>query len=145
MMEKASNKLFVYGTLRRGLALHRHLSETSPRFLGMGSINARLYDLGEYPGAVKSREPNEFVEGEVYELTEPATQLRELDHLEEFDRENPRKSLFLRETVEVRMRAGQKITAWAYFLPKSPSRGRLVRRGDYVQSRLSRSKVQASR
>jgi len=52
-------KLFVYGTLRRGFELHSYLRRQSARFLGEGIIGGRLYDLGEYPGAIPSSLPGD--------------------------------------------------------------------------------------
>ena len=49
----SSNTLiFVYGSLKRGYALHSLL--TSQRFLGTAQTVAhyRLFDLGEYPGLI---------------------------------------------------------------------------------------------
>ena len=61
--------LFAYGTLMRGLALHR-LLEGRARFLGEGTVAGRLYDLGRYPAAVP--EGSGLVQGEVYRVTDPA-------------------------------------------------------------------------
>jgi gamma-glutamylcyclotransferase (GGCT)/AIG2-like uncharacterized protein YtfP len=137
-MDGASNKLFVYGTLRRGFPLHACLRNASPRFLGKGWIVAKLYDLGDYPGAMKSRVPSERVEGEIYQLPDPSSQLRELDEIEEFYPEDPKGSLFVREEVEVLLSGGQRLTAWTYLLPKTPRDGRLIPSGDYTDARALR-------
>lgn len=139
MMESWPNKLFVYGTLRRGFPLHASLRSASPRFLGKGSIMARLYDLGDFPGAVRSRVPTERVEGEIYELQDPTSQLKELDLIEEFHPGNPKESLFMREEVEVFLLSGKRMVAWTYFLPKQPREGRLIPSGDYADVRVSRA------
>jgi gamma-glutamylcyclotransferase (GGCT)/AIG2-like uncharacterized protein YtfP len=138
-MDNALSKLFVYGTLRRGFPLHACLRSASPRFLGKGWIVAKLYDLGDYPGAIKSRAPADRVEGEIYELPDPSTQLGALDEIEEFYPENPKGSLFVREKVDVLLPGGQRMTAWSYLLPRIPKEGRLIPSGDYADVRVIRS------
>jgi gamma-glutamylcyclotransferase (GGCT)/AIG2-like uncharacterized protein YtfP len=47
-------KVFVYGTLRKGFTLHMYLSDKA-KFVGAGTMKGVLYDLGEYPGVVPSK------------------------------------------------------------------------------------------
>src|SRR5215467_16332744 len=49
----SSELLFVYGTLRRPFVRHSLLQSLGARFVAKGSICGLLYDLGEFPGAVK--------------------------------------------------------------------------------------------
>jgi gamma-glutamylcyclotransferase (GGCT)/AIG2-like uncharacterized protein YtfP len=128
-------KVFVYGTLRRGYQLHEHLLEPRSRYLGPGKIRGRLYDLGEYPGALPADGPGDVVAGEVYELTDPESQLRVLDELEEFDPSKPEESLFVRRTTDVVLDSGRKVQAWTYFLPRQPPRARRIPSGDYAHRR----------
>jgi len=58
---------FVYGTLRRGFPLHRLLAGRA-EFVGLGTVPARLVDLGAYPAAVP--DAHGLVVGEVYRLTD---------------------------------------------------------------------------
>ena len=129
---KECDHLFVYGTLQGGFSLHGHLRKGLARFLGKGRINARLFDLGKYPGAIPSRNPQETVEGELYELGDTASQLKRLDTIEEFDPENPQDSLFVRKLTTVRMNTGRKCRAWVYFLPKAPKNGKHIPEGNYA-------------
>ena len=56
--------LFVYGTLRSQMndSLHR-LLETYAIFVGTGSFQGKLYDIGRYPGAVRSGRNTDRVMG----------------------------------------------------------------------------------
>jgi gamma-glutamylcyclotransferase (GGCT)/AIG2-like uncharacterized protein YtfP len=128
------DKLFVYGTLRRGHPLHEHLDESSSQFLGHGRIKGRLYDLGDYPGAMPADSPGQEVAGEIYVLSDPESQLRKLDELEEFDPSNLEDSLFVRRLIEVELDDGRKAQAWAYFLPRRPVKARLIPSGDYARA-----------
>ncbi len=132
-------KVFVYGTLRRGFPLHYHLEQSAPRFLGKGTIQARLYDLGEFPGALLSGNSADTVNGELYELTCAEEELRALDEVEEYDPERPEQSIFIRRTVEVQLEDGKRTEAWAYFLPGEPTRARPIPSGDYEEVRRSRN------
>ena len=138
-MNRRCHKLFVYGTLRRGFPLHPRLGKKSVRYLGKGKIRGRLYDLGEFPGALPSSSPDAEIEGEVYELLDGDKQLRELDVLEEFYPNRPDDSLFVRRLTDVRLHGGQHVKAWVYFLPKRPVKARTIAGGDYAEVRRSRN------
>src|SRR6185295_12809913 len=127
-----TDKLFVYGTLRRGFDPHEYL-KSSARFLGKGRIAGRLYDFGEFPGAVPSEIPGEEVQGELYELRDFGRQLKALDEYEEFDPNHPEKSLFVRQRVDVRLENGESLKAWTYFLPQEPTTASQIRSGDYLK------------
>ena len=124
-------KLFVYGTLRRGFEWHFHLRQTA-RFLGDGTIQGRMYDLGEFPGAVPSDVAGEVVRGELYQLLDPESQLKILDEKEECDPIQPEAGLFVRRPTEVRLNTGETFEAWVYFLPREPPDGRVIPSGDFA-------------
>jgi gamma-glutamylcyclotransferase (GGCT)/AIG2-like uncharacterized protein YtfP len=74
-------RLFVYGTLRRGtgVAESEWLSSVA-RFESIGRIEGRLIDLGSYPGIVAAERG--WVDGEVFVLPENEEVLRRLDAYE---------------------------------------------------------------
>lgn len=133
------DRVFVYGSLRRGESLHGHIKKAGLRYLGRGTIRARLYDLGEYPGAVASHASTDVVQGELYLAAQPDHQLPVIDEIEEFDPNRPGRSLFLRNRATVRLRDGRRVRAWVYFLPREPAKARRLG-GDYAaRPRLRRS------
>ena len=134
-----SDKVFVYGTLRRGFALHSELKKVGARYLGKGQILGKLFDLGEYPGAVRLAGGKSNIEGELYELQNPAEQLAALDELEEFDPRSPNKSLFIRKKATVKLKDGGRVRAWVYFLPRKPRRGLMIVSGNYADAHRSHS------
>ncbi len=77
-------RLFVYGTLRRGFELHHHLARLGARFLAEAKVAAELFDRGRYPGARPSGRRGKWVRGELFELRQPARDLRVLDKVEGF-------------------------------------------------------------
>ena len=120
--------LFVYGTLRAdtghpaaGLLARR------AREVGFGLLRGRLYDLGAYPAAVRSPEPEHRVRGLVYRL-EPGvreTLLAELDAYEG--------GQYRREVATVVLESGEAVSAWVYLYARTPPPGRVIDSGDYTR------------
>ncbi|MCH7766828.1 MAG: gamma-glutamylcyclotransferase [Acidobacteria bacterium] len=132
-----SDKLFVYGSLRRGYPLHWHLRRHGARFLGVGVIQASWRQQYPYPGALPSDCALDKIEGELYLLREPARQLKQLDELEEVNSAQPEKGLYVRRLVKVRLPTGQQHVAWTYFLPNRPTQRRLITGGSRPPAPLS--------
>ena len=64
-----THHLFVYGTLSpRHAPLEIAATVRRLRPVGQASVRGRLYDLGEYPGAVLSEKSRSVIRGEVFEL-----------------------------------------------------------------------------
>ncbi|HXB34809.1 MAG TPA: gamma-glutamylcyclotransferase family protein [Puia sp.] len=123
--------LFVYGTLRQGYDLRlmdkvRHLI----RYIGQGKVNADLYDLGRYPGAVRRREATEVI-GDVFELMNPESVLRTLDRYEGI---GPGKAAteFVRRRSRVKLRSGQTVTAWVYWYNLEPAGKIRIKHKNYL-------------
>ena len=123
--------LFVYGTLRSEMhdPLHR-LLEKQAFFVGTGAFQGRLYDLGRYPGAVRSRGKNDRVFGEIYRLSEPQRAFKILDAYEG--------RRFKRKRRTILQGDDQNITAWIYLYTGSVIGRPLIFSGDYVQYRNAR-------
>ncbi len=127
MEENKRLPFFVYGTLL----------PNQPNFFLWGSditamepatfIGGRLFDMGYYPMLVTAVS-NETVQGMAITVDpaqyEAVTQ--RLDELEGFDPENPEKSGYQRQVVEVVLANGRSQKAWAYigdvqFIQDKPS------------------------
>jgi gamma-glutamylcyclotransferase (GGCT)/AIG2-like uncharacterized protein YtfP len=132
----AGAHLFVYGTLRKGFRSHGWLSRLHARLIATGSVRGRLYDLGEYPGAVESERDADRVQGEVYWLPSAAQAIRILDKFEGFDPARPAFNLFERRKTTVVITAGGEKRAWIYWLGSSLSLGRRVPSGNYALRRM---------
>jgi gamma-glutamylaminecyclotransferase len=97
---KMPNKLFVYGTLKKGYRLHGYL-ENSP-FLKEAQIpNHVLLDLGSFPGMVLGEGK---VKGEIYEVSDEV--IDTLDHVEGTP------TFYNRETVTTD--EGEQVFAYVY-------------------------------
>jgi gamma-glutamylcyclotransferase (GGCT)/AIG2-like uncharacterized protein YtfP len=110
------DRLFVYGSLRRGFRLHQHLADLGATFETEGKVAGELFDLGEYPGARPSNRTGEWVCGELFHLQNPQLDFRILDEVEEFFPTVPERSQFIREVVEVIPPARVPQKAWIYWL-----------------------------
>jgi len=77
------NRIFVYGTLKRGLSNHSYLA--GQHFVSDARTQPvyRLYDLGGYPGMVPSPKDGLSIEGEIWEIDGAC--LHRLDKLEDTD------------------------------------------------------------
>ncbi|HEX6745800.1 MAG TPA: gamma-glutamylcyclotransferase family protein [Longimicrobium sp.] len=119
-------RLFVYGSLRKGEEsamasfLHGHA-----RYLGRGTIRARLYGISWYAGAVMSDDPADAVLGDVFEL-EPATAGDVLAALDEYEGAD-----FERLSVEVIMADETRVAADAYLYAASVAGRSWIAHGDW--------------
>jgi gamma-glutamylcyclotransferase (GGCT)/AIG2-like uncharacterized protein YtfP len=99
--------------------------------LGPGHIQARLYDLGDYPGAVASTRRGDRVTGRLYRLLAPLTTLARLDHYEGYDPSAEPASEFVRRPVAA-ARAGGPVLAWVYYYNRSVTLRRRVVPADWL-------------
>lgn len=124
--------VFFYGTLmvpfqRAGRSrIDEHL-----RLVGRGTINATLFDLGIYPAAVPT--PDGLVHGEVHQMLEPLTVLRELDRIEGYRAGEPESSLYTRMRTDVTLDSGEVVEAWVYFYNAPLGRAERIASGDYLE------------
>jgi len=130
-----SEYLFVYGTLRRGQPLHRFLDCGKSRFVGEGRIAGRLFDLGEYPGAIGDVKRFSTVRGEVHELLAPEETFPVLDDVEGYDPRRPERSLFERRAVTACLDSGRRLTAWVYFYRRPLLDATEIPDGDFARYR----------
>jgi gamma-glutamylcyclotransferase (GGCT)/AIG2-like uncharacterized protein YtfP len=120
--------LFVYGTLKQGGKFHRELSkDRSVKFIGEARIRGMLYQIqnADYPGAVPTRRPNQYVTGQLFFMGQPQRTLAVLDEFEGVD-----EGLFRRELVEAKMN-GKPLKAWAYFYDRPLEDSNLLPVGVY--------------
>ena len=95
--------------------------------MGNGKVEAKLYDFGEYPGAVEQK--RNYVYGELYEASNLAKVLPVLDKYEEYDHSHPTSSLFVRKVRNVLLENGKKVPAIIYFYNHDVTKEHLVGSG----------------
>ena len=106
--------LFVYGTLKRRAPRRQHPLLRDGHYLARASVSGTLYDLGQYPGLMRSPRNGRRVTGEIYELPDEhaVAMLRALDRYEG--------SEYVRRRVYVTLSNGKRRAAWAYLLRQRP-------------------------
>lgn len=130
--------LFLYGTLLSGelsneaAAIVRQLRPVAP-----ARVAGRLYDLGEYPGAVVDRSAKTSIKGVLFELPDDDRVLRTLDDYEEFDRGETKQSLFVRIRAVAKLADGTRVGTWIYAYNRDPGNAKMIAGGDYTQSRAA--------
>jgi gamma-glutamylcyclotransferase (GGCT)/AIG2-like uncharacterized protein YtfP len=134
-----SEYLFLYGTLKPNeAAVDVAKVVKSLRRVGTATVPGRLYDFGDYPGAITDCNSAKKIHGDVFELpVEAHASLHALDQYEEFDVNNPEQSLFLRKKVSAKLFDGRELNCWMYVYNKEPGKARQITSGNYSQSKVA--------
>jgi len=134
-MVEACRHLFIYGTLMPGAVgalgkMQRERLARESRSIGAATMTgARLYDLGRYPGLVKSGAPSDVVHGEVVLLANPTRTFMWLDAYEGVIASDPQGSEYARLERTVRLQRGAELKAWVYVFLKDVARRRAIAGG----------------
>ena len=140
--ERDFPRLFLYGSLltgtpdRRLNKLVRHLL----RHASPATIQARLYNLGHYPGVIPSAARADRVYGRVITLANPRL-LRQLDRYEDYFADEPAKSEFIRVLMPAQLLPSRKYSdCWVYIYNGDVSGKQRILSGDYVRYKKARQK-----
>ncbi|TLS77087.1 gamma-glutamylcyclotransferase [Mariprofundus erugo] len=124
--------IFVYGTLRKALATPMHdLLARHCHYVGEGAMTGRLYDLGDYPGAIESAHRDERVYGELYRLADPQL-LALLDDYEGCTPAHAEPREYVRKAIPVILHEAPPVTAWVYLFNRDVAGLLRIGSGDYV-------------
>jgi len=131
--------LFVYGTLHPNRAPSGVANSMRQlRRVGAASVRGRLYDLGEYPGAVLDSSSDAVIAGEVFEVPDDPVVLQALDEYEGFDPSNLKASLFVRTACAVKLADGRSLASWIYIYNQNLEAAPLIVGGDYLSLRTKK-------
>lgn len=123
--------VFFYGTLMAGFDRRRRAGiDDKLTYIGRGSIRAALFDLGIYPAAVP--DPEGTVWGEVCQMADPDAVLAALDEIEGHRPDDPDRSLYIRELVELTLPDGTAAKGWVYFYNAPLGHATQIASGDYL-------------
>lgn len=121
---ESKNYLFVYGTLRKNYDLKlKSRVENELQFVGRAKIDGSLYDIGQYPGAVKEGSKDEII-GDVFAVSDPGKVFKILDKYEGNE--------FKRKRNRVRLNSGRSINAWVYWYNQNLEGKRKIKYKDYL-------------
>lgn len=123
--------VFFYGTLMAGFDRRRRIGiDEKMTYVGRGSIEAALYDLGIFPAAVPTS--GSRVWGEVYATDEIDAVLAALDQIEGNRPDDLEHSLYFRERVPAALPGDRSVQAWVYFYNAPLGQAPLIESGDYL-------------
>lgn len=108
-----NNLLFVYGTLLNKDNEYAIYLKSNSKFYAEGRLKGRLYDAGEYPGAVLSSGSDDDIDGVILQLNNSGAVLSVLDDYEGFGPEHPYPNEFIRVSTDIETGAGA-VTCWVY-------------------------------
>lgn len=123
--------VFFYGTLMSGFDRRRRAGINDKlEYVGRGSIEAALFDLGLYPAAVPAADGR--VWGEVHRMREPAAMLAALDQIEGYRPDDTDHSLYTRAETDITLDDGRVVSGWVYFYNAPLGGGQRIASGDYL-------------
>lgn len=129
-----ANYLFVYGTLLDDSNEFAIYLKNNCSFYNKGRFRGKLYDIGEYPGAVNDSNYQGYVYGNIFILNAAETVLKYLDGYEGFGPEQEQPNLFTRKMLAIESDKGI-VNCWCY-LYNLPVEGlKLIPSGDYLDCR----------
>lgn len=106
--------------------------------VGRAWIRGRLYDLGDYPGAVADSAATTRVHGQVFRLPADPAVLRALDAYEGYNPAHPAGSLFVRTQRLATLGSGRRIRCWIYVYGPDPGSAPVVPHGNSRKLRPAR-------
>lgn len=111
--------LFVYGTLLDPQNPVGEYLRSNAEFYADGYFMGKLYDLGDYPGAVESNNPEDKVYGTVFVLKNAESIFRILDEYEETGDQFAKPNEFIRTKTEIVTGKNEKLLCWVYLYNRS--------------------------
>ena len=100
MIIMKSALLFVYGTLlNHNNEFAVYLKEHS-HFYANGKVKGKLYDIGEYPGAVLD-DSDKYIYGVILQIEDPEVVFSEIDDYEGYGDEQPEPNEFIRISTDI--------------------------------------------
>jgi gamma-glutamylcyclotransferase (GGCT)/AIG2-like uncharacterized protein YtfP len=131
-MGQTCNYLFVYGTLLDLESEFTDYISNNCRFYGKGKLKGRLYDAGEYPGAVADESHSGYVYGSIFVLNDFVETLKYIDNYEGYGIEQEQPNLFMREIIRIDTDAVS-LDCWVYLYNLPTDDLILIEGGDYLR------------
>jgi len=126
-----SNYLFVYGTLLHAGNIFAIYLKNNCSFYRPGKFKGRLYDIGEYPGAIADSSHPNYVYGSIFRMDDAANALKYLDDYEGFGIEQEQPNLFERKIIEVETNE-ETVNCWVYLYNLPVDNFELIGSGNYL-------------
>ncbi|MDB5133914.1 MAG: gamma-glutamylcyclotransferase [Mucilaginibacter sp.] len=127
-----TNLLFIYGTLLNNDNKYGIYLKNNSRHHSSGKLKGKLYDIGEYPGAILSSGYDEYVDGYILQIDDPEKVLTVVDSYEGFGEDQPQPNEFIRVLVEVETECGR-VKCWTYLYNLPITNLQWIKTGKYIK------------
>jgi len=101
-------------------------------WIGAGFFQGKLFNLGEYPGVIKSDNAGDRVLGDIYRIGRPKMILATLDRYEQCSIRDPRPHEYRRSIEPVMLDKGKTLNAWVYLYNRPIKDHICITSGDYL-------------
>lgn len=125
--------LFVYGTLRDPQNQVAQFLKSNADFYAEGYFYGKLFDLGDYPGAIESENPEDKVFGSIFQVRNPDAVFVALDEYEETGDKFPSPNEFIRKKIYVFDSNGKMIPSFVYLYNWPLERFKRIVSGKYIR------------
>ncbi len=127
-----TNKLFIYGSLLQtnnefGSYLKKHAT-----LYKQGRLKGKLYDAGDYPGAIANVNEGFYIYGSILQLDDPVETLKHIDDYEGFGDDQLQPNLFLRELLDIET-DDKTIKCWVYLYNYPIANLHQITSGNYLE------------
>ncbi|ASU35019.1 gamma-glutamylcyclotransferase family protein [Mucilaginibacter xinganensis] len=112
-MEEICSYLFVYGSLLDDKNKFAIYLKDNCTFYADGKLTGKLYDIGEYPGAILQTEDANYVHGKVFLINKPQALFEQLDDYEGYGETQPQPNEFIRVLADIAVEA-ELLRCWTY-------------------------------
>jgi gamma-glutamylcyclotransferase (GGCT)/AIG2-like uncharacterized protein YtfP len=112
-MTGKSPYLFVYGTLLNNTNEFAVYLKNNSTFYKKAKFRGKLYDIGQYPGAIFQPDNDGFVYGSIFVMKDADDTLKILDDYEGYGYDHPQPNEFVRELIEVET-DDKSVECWVY-------------------------------
>lgn len=128
-----TDKLFVYGSLMGGIQspIATYLKSNST-FLGEGTVNGILLDIGKYPGLIAQTDTENRVVGHIFQLNAPLEMMPNLDHYECVGDAFPQPNQYRREIITVALNE-EEYPCWVYLYNWRYEDLTIIESGNYLE------------
>ena len=138
LMEQTVDYLFVYGTLLdEDNEFAKHLKDNCT-FHDDGRFKGRLYDIGEYPGAIADSNYHSYVYGSIFTINNITKVLKYIDDYEGYGDEQDQPNLFIRQLMGIEATNGI-INCWVYLYNLPVDGFKLIESGNYLTYKNKKS------
>ena len=132
IVEVMNNLLFVYGTLLNEENKYAVYLKTNSRFYSEGRIKGKLYNIGEYPGAVLLPIGEDYIYGSILELDHTESVLHVIDDYEGYGNDQPMPNEFIRLIAPVET-SSTIFNCWVYVYNLPTIGVKLIENGRYIK------------